>query len=190
MSYAIQHVFMLQALKAHYFKLNEADTKRIESILLASSAIPYIFDSVEIDGEMYWDGGAPFPNADNVPIRPIYEAGCDLIIVVHLNRSSLVVHNLFPNARIVEIVPLEDQGGFWKGTLDFSSKSAARRIQQGYDDTVRRLKPIFDMAIVQNKISDQLQEIVSGEIEFHKLRNTLLNEREQILQDLQQYIKK
>lgn len=49
------------------------------AVLLASACLPEFFEPVEIEGEIYWDGGY----ASNPPLRPLIEAGApaDVIIV-------------------------------------------------------------------------------------------------------------
>ncbi|PHS31041.1 MAG: patatin [Alkaliphilus sp.] len=124
------------SLRAKYFKLNGCSNERITKILLASSALPLLYAPVEIDGKKYIDGGIPVPNADNVPITPLYEEGCRLIFVLHLSRSNLVDHNKFSESRIIEIVPQESLGGIFSGTLDFTPGAIRRRIEAGYKDTM------------------------------------------------------
>jgi NTE family protein len=48
-------------------------------VLLASACLPQFFPPVEIEGELYWDGGY----ASNPPLRPLIEAGApsDVILV-------------------------------------------------------------------------------------------------------------
>jgi NTE family protein len=48
-------------------------------VLLASACLPQLFPSVEIEGDLYWDGGY----AANPPLRPLIEAGApaDVILV-------------------------------------------------------------------------------------------------------------
>ncbi|WP_180954010.1 patatin-like phospholipase family protein [Bacillus sp. M6-12] len=176
--------------RAEYFKLNGSDQKRIESILLASSAIPFIFDPVEIDGDMYWDGGISLPNADNIPVKPLYDEGCDVIIAVHLSRTGLIDHSKFPEAKIIEILPQEHQGGVFKGTLDFTRAGAQRRMDQGYHDTKRIFQPIYNMVMVQRKIGAKLNEARNDEIAFQEKRRLLKSERELIKKDIEQYIKR
>ncbi|MGE6896492.1 patatin-like phospholipase family protein [Priestia flexa] len=171
---------------AEYFQLNLYNSEKIESILLASSAIPVAFDSVEIDAVNYWDGGL----VDNVPVNPLYHEGCDLIIAVHLSRESVINHNDFPKAQIIEIVPQEQQGGFINGTLDFSPTSAKRRMLQGYQDTKKIFQPIFDMMIVQRKMQKRLAEIKQSENEFRKQREVLVDARDQLKQELNLYLNK
>lgn len=50
-----------------------------EDVLLASACLPQFFPPVEIEGELYWDGGY----ASNPPLRPLIEAGApaDVILV-------------------------------------------------------------------------------------------------------------
>lgn len=124
-----------------YFKLNGCDRDRAISLLLASSAIPVVFRPERIEGQDYIDGGA----ADNVPVQPVYDEGCDVILVVHVSRTGLVDKRRFPNARIVEFVPREAQGGFISGTLDFSPERARHRIEQGYHDALGVLRPVLEM---------------------------------------------
>ena len=61
--------------EARLFRDTEIDT----DVLLASSCLPQLFPPVEIDGELYWDGGF----ASNPPLRPLIEAGApaDIILV-------------------------------------------------------------------------------------------------------------
>ena len=58
---------------AEYCLLNEKKKEEIMQILLASSALPVIYDAVEINGIYYRDGGL----ADNVPKTPLLEEGIE-----------------------------------------------------------------------------------------------------------------
>ena len=51
----------------------------------------------------------------------------------------------YPNAKLLEIIPQEDQGGVFKGLLDFTAEGAKRRIEQGYADTVRLLPQLKEL---------------------------------------------
>ncbi|MCI8662381.1 MAG: patatin-like phospholipase family protein [Hungatella sp.] len=102
----------------------------METILLATSALPGIFGPVKFGRSMYLDGGLK----DNVPIRPLYNAGYRDFIVVHLSRNRELDETEFPGAAIVQIVPSREQGDFVTGTLDFSGEGAKRRMEQGYED--------------------------------------------------------
>lgn len=115
-----------------YFPLHGTSKERCRRTLLATTALPYIFDPVEIDGVLYVDGGAT--GGDNLPVRPVYEQGCDLIFVIHLKQDGPIDPALFPGARLVQLIPSESLGGFADGTMDFDGTHAAWRMELGYKD--------------------------------------------------------
>lgn len=121
------------------FELRRYPKKSIETLLLASSAIPFIFDSVRFEGRLYCDGGIPLVG-DNVPLSPLYKRGLRFFIVVHLDRDVKIDRTQFPGAFILEVVPQKDLGNPLTGVLDFSPSGTARRIEQGYHD----VKCVFD----------------------------------------------
>lgn len=71
------------------FDLCQYSAEEATTLLLASSAIPLVFDSEEFRGDRYYDGGIPLVG-DNVPIKPIYDLGLDCIIVVHLGQDYII----------------------------------------------------------------------------------------------------
>lgn len=87
-----------------YFRLNDRQPAAIDDILCASAAVPFLFNPVEIDGVPYSDGGVGL-GRDNVPIRPIYDEGCETIIVVHLSPRQVLNPKAFPQSRLIPIVP-------------------------------------------------------------------------------------
>lgn len=133
------------SLKSKYFNIQDYDEKTIKSILLASSAIPSIFECEELETRRYLDGGL----VDNVPVQPVYGSGCDIILVVHLSKYEKVDRRMFPNVRIIEIVPTDIDEGVIDGTLNFTKEAIRKRIQQGYDDTMNLLLPILEIAKYQ-----------------------------------------
>ncbi len=137
-------LFNRRTLNAEYIKLNTLDTNsKIESLLLASSAIPVIFGPEEIDGNSYYDGGL----SDNCPVKPLYQAGYRNFIVVwltHDNEVSVMENSImFPDANIVNITPSTNQGNFISGTLDFSNLGITKRMQLGYSDGLSTLCTAF-----------------------------------------------
>jgi NTE family protein len=86
------------------------------------------------------------------PVKPLYEEGCDVILVVHLEKSSTVKHNDFPNCTILEISPTENQGGLIDGMLDFSPEGAGRRIELGYIDAGKLLEPLYSKGIIRSRV--------------------------------------
>ena len=112
------------------------------------------------------------------------------IIVVHLGRDEIIDLTQFPEANIIEILPQEDQGGFFNGTLDFTPEGAKRRIEQGYEDTVRILKPIYEMGLVQKKYGMGLEEIYKNEMQFRSSRSKILLKRESLKNELDAIIER
>lgn len=149
------------------FELREYSMEEAETILLASAAIPIVFDKVCFKGQSYYDGGLPVVG-DNVPVEPVYRTGVENILVVHLSRDQLVDRNKFPDARIIEIVPKTDLGGPIDGTLDFTNKGAAWRIEQGYRDAA----DVFGMFVevsTQGYINQQyLERFLQTEQQFQR----------------------
>lgn len=118
--------------------LNGCSSERIDQILCATSAVPFLFDPVEIDGVPYSDGGIGL-RRDNVPVRPVFEAGCDTIVVIHLSPLAGGQPPRLPRR------PADSGGasvglGFGlNGQLDFDQSHAAQRMEQGYWDGLRQL---------------------------------------------------
>ena len=123
-----------------YFKWSDFwDIQLKKSVLLASAAIPIVFESINIDGEWYVDGGA---NGDNIPVRPLEREHLDCIIVVHLSEKPATITSF--QGLIIEIFPTKNLGGFVEGTMDFSPQSISKRIKMGYEDTKKVLLPFAD----------------------------------------------
>lgn len=135
-------------IQAKYFLLNGESDGRIKQILHASSAIPMLFESENIDGIEYIDGGI----TDNVPISPVYYEECDLIIVVALMKEFRVDRALYPNAQILEVIPSYMEEGFIDGALEFTKENSEERIRTGYEDTINQIKPIIALI---NHIKEQ-----------------------------------
>lgn len=55
-------------------------------VLIASCALPILFQSVEINGNKYLDGGI----ADPIPVDKAFDEGCDKVIVITTREKSYV----------------------------------------------------------------------------------------------------
>ena len=107
------------------------------SILLASAAIPVLFDAVTLNKNQYCDGGV----RDNVPVRPLYELGYRRIIAVNLSPEKGLDRPGFPDAELTVITPRQKelfQGGITK-VLSFDPETNLRRIFSGYRDAIQAL---------------------------------------------------
>lgn len=154
-----------------YFKINDYDEKGIKDILCATTALPMIFGSEEIEERIYMDGGL----VDNVPIKPVYDSGCDIIIVVYFNKEERVDKSLFPNAKIIEILPSKNMGGWLVGTLDFSRQTSLERILEGYKDVLKLFKGIVNdpSKDIVEVLDEKYDEIINNLEEMIKERESL-----------------
>jgi len=118
--------------------------------VLASCAIPHVFEPVEIEGALYADGGVnnpayPKANSDKTPIRPLLNHSLDFIIVVYLSDMVMPDYSKYiTKAKFIDIIPsapLEIIKG--SGTMDFTKEGIKRRIQLGYADTMDCMVPLM-----------------------------------------------
>ncbi|GAA0116166.1 patatin-like phospholipase family protein [Clostridium senegalense] len=131
----------VSTLMPKYFYINNKEKEDIKKILLATSALPMIYECEEIEYTQYLDGGI----VDNLPIQPVYGEGCDLIILVHLSKANMINKSAFPNTSIIDIVPSIIEEGVLGGTLDFTIEGAQKRIKLGYEDTINVFNPIMNL---------------------------------------------
>ncbi len=131
------------ALKVERFDLRTCSPEEGKALLLASSAIPLVFNAEHFRERAYYDGGVP-GLGDNVPVRPIYDLGLRNILVIHLDRGQPVDREEFPGAHIYEVTPSVDLGNFFTGALNFSAETARLHIGQGYGDMKAILDPFAD----------------------------------------------
>ena len=130
----------LGSFNCKYFKINDYDDELGKKIVLASSSLPLIYDSTEVLGKMYVDGGI----ADNTPIQPVYGENCDIIIVVLLSKDDVVDRSLYPNSKLIIIAPEHLYENTITGTLNLDSEAKKKRIIEGYNDTINKLEPIVE----------------------------------------------
>ena len=89
----------------------ENDPERRLAKLIASAAIPWGFDPVEIDGKRYVDGGWDDKGGENVPVSPILEnrPSIKTIVVVRCNSEEVEPEPLDvvvpDDKRLVEVRP-------------------------------------------------------------------------------------
>jgi NTE family protein len=116
--------------------------------LLASAAIPFLLAAQEIDGEKYVDGGIGGIDASsgNTPIVPLIDAGYNPIIVTHLSDHSAWNRQKHATTAIIEIERYEkiDRTQVLPEFFDmisFQPKKIHSWINQGYEDTIRSVRP-------------------------------------------------
>lgn len=161
------------------FDLRDYNNEDIQSLLLASSAIPLVFDAVEFQGDLYYDGGIPLVG-DNVPVQPVYETGVEYILVVHLGQEAPIDRSRYPNAKLIEIIPQIDLGGAMDGTLDFTASGAKWRIEQGYQDAQKIFGAFIHQAVLLRKRELLWQAYLKSEEEYQRSVHNLQKQKEDL----------
>ena len=129
--------------------LNEEPHNRRILMLRASAAMPVAFDTVQVDGKNYVDGGC----RDNAPLEPLLKAHSEIktVIVVYLEpllffslgRSKNVEIAQDFKVNLIEIIPSENIGGAlnaYRGVFDASPETAKRLIELGRRDAEKVLR--------------------------------------------------
>lgn len=153
-----------------YFKLNDYEDEELIDIVLASCAVPFIFKPININKYRYADGGINNPqyvyqNADNVPIAPLKNHNCDVIIVVHLSYKQQLDKKGFEDCNIVEIYPsmhLETVSGI--GTVNIMHSTLNQHIELGYRDGLSILSPM----IIDMMKGKPLKKLIEKHEEYNK----------------------
>jgi len=129
--------------------------------LMASSATPGIFPPVEINGEIYTDGGV----TDNLPLFELAKIGCGVIYAINagyageakrppknfieaiLNARDIaqyqttryeteLIKTLYPN---IQVVTIEPRAGLKLAPYDFASEKIDNVIEESYQHSVQEL---------------------------------------------------
>lgn len=110
------------------FLVNGKEKQDILSYLLASSALPVVFEPVVINGIKYMDGYG----ISNTPVETLKNKGCNVIFVVPLKDTSDASKYSDDETFIIDFVSTTNDQGIKDGTLDFVSSRCIERIEQGY----------------------------------------------------------
>jgi NTE family protein len=117
--------------------LNPLPAEEARNAVLASAALPLMFPARQLRDGSFRDG---MLGGDNVPIRALVDAGCRIVIVVHLGQREKIDAREFRDLVLLEVrpsTPLVPRGplGGLSGPLDFSPERFDLLRQRGYADT-------------------------------------------------------
>lgn len=157
--------------KTEYRLLSDYDSETIKKILLASSALPIIYEPVEINGKLYQDGGI----CDNVPIRPVYDSGARDIIVICVNKDQSINTDEYPDANIIVISPSYEMGDLVSGTMNFTKEAIKFKQILGYKDGLRAVKTKFEKNDMYIRLEPVLAQNDFNEIMMNIKTETKLN---------------
>ncbi|MCM1023215.1 MAG: patatin-like phospholipase family protein [Prevotella sp.] len=133
----------------YHYHINSMEPSKIKDIMLASTAMAIIYNSVQVDGKRSIDAG--LTQFDNVPIKPLYERDFRNIWVVPLDGkydlqkiktsafSDFNAYKEYKDCNFTVIKPSESLGG----TLIFSKKLIEKRFKLGEDDAIEALRGMF-----------------------------------------------
>ena len=110
------------------FSVRGKTNEEILSYLLASSAIPFVFESVTINGIKYMDGFG----VSNTPVETLKNKGCNIILVVPLKDTSDAYIYSDDKTLIIDFVSTTNNQGISDGTLDFVASRCVERMDIGY----------------------------------------------------------
>lgn len=110
------------------FLVNGKQKEDILNYLLASSALPVVFEPVVINGIKYMDGFG----VSNTPVETLKNKGCNIIFVIPLKETSDAIKYSDDNTFIIDFVSTTNNQGLKDGTLDFVSTRCIERMDNGY----------------------------------------------------------
>ena len=151
--------------ESEFRKIQELKKEDMHKAIMASAALPILFDGIEIEGEIYRDGCLSSTDNEwgNTPAKPLIEKeGCTHIIVCHLNEGSFFNRHdpLFKNVVIIEIRPKSNTFSSALDPLQFKVEKIDEWREQGYNDSKRILGEAFEALLTQKKkiVSEQLAD--------------------------------
>ncbi len=184
---------------AEYFKLNELSAETIKGAILATTALPVIYNPVNIQGKLYIDGGPK----DNIPIKPLYDMGIRKFIVIELNKESGLIKTSedkisgFEDAEIIDITSSVDLGKLLSGTLNFDKQDKAVKKYYAELDGKRYIKTLFEKDETYIAVQDNLARLdyeqAKKKVEFDRKYESLngnLNRNFDYINKLEESLKK
>lgn len=129
--------------RPEYIYLNELEYNRMKNVVLASSAVPYVYPRRHVKGRECIDGDF----SDKTPYLPIAGCGCDRVIILHLNTRMEAEQRPLESdeaeipgygIRLYHLYPEKTLGMF----LAASGRLNRERIGRGYEEGLRFLQSL------------------------------------------------
>lgn len=115
---------------AHCFKLQNLSEEDAWKTLAASMALPFLFSSIEMQGDRYVDGGL----GQWLPLAPLRESSTTHLVVVSTKADTRISPGAHPGKRIVLIKPKRPLGRFPAATFRFTRSAVMEWMERGYED--------------------------------------------------------
>lgn len=127
-----------QSPTGEFFNIMKMDKAEGKKAILSSTSVPVIFNAVNIGSHNYYDGGI----TNNVPIEPVIQSDCDLIIAIVLDLKDMDKLKIYSPVPIVTIIPSQLLGDFKTGVLNIRRQDVQMKMDLGYTDTHKLLNSI------------------------------------------------
>lgn len=142
--------------ESEFKKIQELKKEDMHKAIMASAALPILFDGIKIEGETYRDGCLSSTDNEwgNTPAKPLIEKeGCTHLIVCHLNEGSFFNRHdpLFKNVAIIEVRPKANTFSSALDPLQFKVEKIDEWREQGYNDSKRILGEVFEALLIQKQ---------------------------------------
>ncbi|WP_172591333.1 patatin-like phospholipase family protein [Shewanella xiamenensis] len=135
---------------SEFIHLQSLSDPEMQQILLASAALPLLFKSRNIRGKSYTDGGQGdwWGVGGNTPVKPLVDAGCSTVIIVHLCDGCMWDRQKYPDLNVIEIRPTSsiNRSGEISDLLGFDATRIDSWIDQGYQDSMKTLRRIIEVS--------------------------------------------
>lgn len=143
-----------------YKKLNDFPKNKQIEYLLASAALPAVYDPIYIDGKKYRDGG--IIKDHNMPYPKAFELGYHKVFAVSLEREISGVKT-FRQGQVYILSPSQSLGNMFDGTIDFDAQNAIWRMDLGYMDFMKRKEDILSF-LEQTKMEIKIPDHIRNKI--------------------------
>jgi len=130
----------IDARRVEYFDLKSMTDEEITDAVLASAAIPHVYDAVTVRGRKYADGGINDPsygvkNCDRTPIAPLQDGDYDVLIVIHLHPQEGQDITHIGKMRLIHVYPSRPLEAVRNsGAMNFTHASIKDRLILGHAD--------------------------------------------------------
>lgn len=159
-----------------FFCIQDLPESERQNALMASAALPLLFESQKIGSSQYTDGGQGGWKSvqGNTPITPLINEGCNLIFVSHLSDGSMWDRHDFPDTTVIEIRPQSNikRDGF-TDLVGFDAKRIPEWIEQGYTDTIACLSKIKESLVNRSNLHEAMNSQKIAEAEMLESSNKL-----------------
>lgn len=155
---------------AKYININGLSNDDILKYVIASSAIPIMYNSVNVGGGRYMDGGF----VDNTPIKPLYDAGFRDIIVISNDADYTPEKHRFEGANLYTIIPSKSlELDALIGTVDFSQHNIQYRMKLGYMDAkAQMLGYLSETNVMSKQIMEGNHNLAMHELNKSKIESS------------------